>query len=121
VSFDRALASDDVCDLETVGRVTGRPHVVEIWFAADPARDRLYMMSGGRDAADWVKNLRVNDHVRMRLGDLWLSGKAAEIEGGADEPLCRRLLAAKYQGWHDGRPLSRWARNSLPIAIDLVG
>jgi hypothetical protein len=27
------LASQDVCYLKTTGRITGRPHRVEIWFA----------------------------------------------------------------------------------------
>jgi hypothetical protein len=120
MSFDSALADWDVCYLETTGRVTGRAHVVEIWFAAELGSDRIYMMSGGRDAADWVRNIRKNAAVRVRFGDLWLSGSATEIEGAADEPLCRELLAAKYQGWHQGKRLSRWARESLPIAIDLA-
>jgi hypothetical protein len=120
MSFDSALADWDVCYHETTGRVTGRALVVEIWFAADLGCDRIYMMSGGRDAADWVRNIRKNAAVRVRFGDLWLSGSATEIEGAADEPLCRELLAAKYQGWHEGKRLSRWARESLPIAIDLA-
>ena len=120
MTFDRDLADWDVCYLETTGRVTGRVHVVEIWFAADPGRDRIYMMSGGRDAADWLRNIRKNAAVRVRFGDLWLNGTAAEIEGAADEPRCRQLLAAKYQGWREGQRLSRWARESLPIAIDLA-
>jgi deazaflavin-dependent oxidoreductase (nitroreductase family) len=120
MTFDSALADWDVCYLETTGRVTGRAHIVEIWFAAQPGSDRIYMMSGGRDAADWVRNIRRNPTVRVRFGDLWLSGRATEIEGAADEPLCRQSLAAKYQGWREGQRLSRWARESLPIAIDLA-
>ena len=108
-----------VCDLETIGRVSGRPRVVEIWFAADPERDRIYMLSGGRDAAHWVRNIRARREVRVRLGERWLDGIASEIEGGPDETLARRLLGAKYQGWTEGRPLSGWARRSLALAIDL--
>ena len=29
-------------------------------------------------------------------------------------------MAAKYQGWREGRPLSTWAREALCMAIDLV-
>ena len=109
----------NVCDLETIGRVSGRKHVVEIWFAADPDRDRLYMLAGDRDGADWVRNVRRDGRVRVKFERTWLTGRAAVIEGAADEPLCRRLLAAKYQGWREGRPLGSWARDSLPVAIDL--
>jgi deazaflavin-dependent oxidoreductase (nitroreductase family) len=118
--LDAALARLDVCDMETVGRVSGRAHVVEMWFAAHPALDRLYMLSGGRDDADWVRNIRHNGRVRVRIGQRWLAGTAQLIEGDADEQLARRLLAAKYQGWAEGRALSNWARHSLPVAIDLA-
>ena len=119
MTFDRALAKRSVCDLETIGRVTGRAHVVEIWFAADPTRDRLYILAGDRDGADWVRNVRHDGRVRLKFGRTWLNGRAAVIEGEADEPLARRLLAAKYYGWTEGRALGQWARDSLPVAIDL--
>jgi deazaflavin-dependent oxidoreductase (nitroreductase family) len=113
------LARLGVCDLETVGRVTGLPRRVEIWFAADPERDRIYLLSGGRDRAHWVRNVRREPRVRVRFGDRWFEGHATQIDDGPDDALARRLLAAKYQGWVEGRPLSAWARGSLPVAIDL--
>ena len=118
--FDRHMASRSLCDLETIGRVTGRPHVVEMWFAPDQVRDRVYMMAGGRDGTDWVRNVRHDGRVRIRLGRTWLSGNATVIEGTTDEPVARRLLAAKYQGWTEGRTLSEWARRALPVAVDLA-
>ena len=119
--LDARLAQLNVCDLETIGRVSGRQNVVEIWFAPAPERDRLYLLAGDRDRADWVRNVRHDGRVRMKFGRKWLSGVATVIEGAADEPLCRQLLAAKYQGWRHGRPLTSWARDSLPVAVDLEG
>ena len=113
------LTALDVCDLETIGRTSGQARVVEIWFAADPARDRIYFLSGGRDDAHWLRNLRLQAAVRVRLGERWYAGRAEEIEGSADEALARRLLATKYEAWREGRPLSAWARDSLPVALDL--
>jgi deazaflavin-dependent oxidoreductase (nitroreductase family) len=121
LALDPRLARLSVCDLETIGRVTGRSHVVEIWFAADPTRQRLYMLAGGRDQADWTRNVRHDGRVRMRFGRQWLSGSARWIECEADERLARELLAAKYQGWSPGKRLTSWARNSLPVAVDLDG
>lgn len=116
------LSTDDakrsVCRLETIGRTSGRPREIEIWFAADG--DRVYLLSGGRDDAHWVRNLRANPSVRIRVGGRWLSGTAREIEGQPEDPQARQLLAAKYQGWREGRPLSEWAAESLPVAIDLA-
>lgn len=121
MTIDSQLAAQSYCYLETTGRVSGRPHVVEMWFAADPERNRIYMLSGGRDESDWVLNIRHDGRVRLRVGDHTLTGVARWIEDEADDPLARRLLAAKYQGWAEGTRLSGWARNSLPVAVDLEG
>lgn len=106
-----------VCDLETMGRTSGQARVIEIWFAAEG--DRIYLLSGGRDAAHWVRNLQHTPRVRVRLGKRWYVGSARVIEGAPDEQRARELLATKYQGWRAGRRLSQWARESLPVAIDL--
>jgi deazaflavin-dependent oxidoreductase (nitroreductase family) len=115
--ISRDDAERSVCRLETIGRTSGRPREIEIWFAADG--DRIYLLSGGRDDAHWVRNLRVESKVRVRIGRRWLRGVAREIEGEADEVKGRQLLGAKYQGWREGRPLSEWARESLPVRVDL--
>ena len=101
--------------------MSGKPHVVELWFAAaDAVPDRLYFLSGGRDAADWVKNIAADGRVRVAIAGRWFRGSGSLIEGDGDDPHARRLLAAKYQGWRNGRPLSAWARESLPVAVDLA-
>lgn len=110
-------ADDGVCHLQTTGRVTGRPRTIEIWFALEGTR--LYLLAGGRDRAHWVRNLRANPSVRVRLGGRTLDGQAREIEGEPVEGLARRLLAARYQGWREGEPLSEWAAGSLPVEIEL--
>jgi deazaflavin-dependent oxidoreductase (nitroreductase family) len=120
MAIESQLARRSICQLETIGRRTGKPHLIDIWFAADPARDRIYFLSGGRDGADWLLNLRRQPSVRVRIADRWFGGRASEIEDGPDDGLARRLLGAKYQAWTPGRRLSSWARNSLPVAVDLL-
>lgn len=117
--IDATDAARSVCRLETVGRRTGEPRELEIWFAAED--DRVYLLSGGRDRAHWVRNLRENPAVRLRFGDRWLPGTARTIDDPSDpaDRAAREALAAKYQGWRPGRPLSAWARESLPVVIDL--
>ena len=54
------------CYLTTTGRVSGRPHTIEIWFAL---QDRtLYLLSGGVDRSDWVRNLIRHPAGTVRLG-----------------------------------------------------
>lgn len=110
-----AHADDGVCHLQTIGRTSGRPRTIEIWFATDGSR--IYLLAGGRDRAHWVRNLRVEPRVRVRIGGQTIGGRAAVIEGSDRDALARRLLAAKYQRWQPGAPLSRWAASSLPVEI----
>ena len=113
-----SLDSTRLCYLETTGRVSGKAHEIEIWFAAGPG-NRIYMLAGGRSRSDWVKNLKRHPEVRVRIGDRTYNGTATIIEHSAEDQDARRALAAKYQGWSAGASLSNWARTSLPIAIDL--
>lgn len=108
-------AADSFCHLQTVGRSSGRPRTIEIWFATDG--ESLYMLAGGRERAHWVRNLRVEPRVRIRIGGRTIDGRARVIEGEPGEAQARRLLAAKYQGWTEGAPLSAWAAGSLPVEI----
>jgi F420H(2)-dependent quinone reductase len=77
VALDPLLARQSMCYLQTTGRVTRLPRVVEIWFAADPVRDRIYILSGGRDDAHWVRNARRDPAVRVRIGGSTFSGRVS--------------------------------------------
>jgi hypothetical protein len=90
-----------------------------MWFAADPQEGRIFVLSGGRDSSDWVLNLRANARVRVRIGGRTFAGQAREVEGTPSELHARHLVGGKYGYWREGAPLTGWARNSLPIAIDL--
>jgi deazaflavin-dependent oxidoreductase (nitroreductase family) len=107
----------DFCYLTTTGRRTGLARTIEIWFALEG--DVLYMLSGGADSSDWVKNLLHDPRVSVRLGSQTRRGKARVVEEPEEDLRARRLLAAKYQGWREGRRLSGWARTALPVAVDL--
>jgi deazaflavin-dependent oxidoreductase (nitroreductase family) len=109
-------ADDSFCYLTTMGRRTGRPHTIEIWFAVDGGR--LYMLSGGRNRSHWVRNLQAQPPVQVRLGQETHSGIARVVDDPAEDALARRLLAAKYQGWREGTPLSGWAQTALPVAVE---
>ena len=115
------VAGQAVCELETIGRRTGQPRPIEIWFAADPARDRIYILAGGRESSQWVRNIQANPAVRVRIAGQWFSGTATTIEGQPDELDARHLVGAKYGYWRTGTELRGWARDSLPVAVDLEG
>ena len=89
-----------------------------MWFALRGAT--LYFLAGGGATAHWVRNSLAAGHLNVRLGSGTYAGTPRAIEPGTTEDGdARRMLAAKYQGWSEGRPLSRWARESFAIAVDL--
>ena len=109
-------AAEPYCYVTTTGRRTGRPHTIEIWFAAHDGR--VYMLSGGRDRADWVRNLQADPRVQVRLRGETRAGTARVVRGGtAEDALARRLLVAKYAGEEEGS-LEDWGRTALPVAVD---
>jgi deazaflavin-dependent oxidoreductase (nitroreductase family) len=112
-----ANADLDFCYLTTTGRKSGLGRTVEIWFSL--VGDTLYLLSGGRDEADWVRNLLRSPQVKVRLGDLTRTGLARIVEAPDEDARARRLLDAKYMGWAEGKRLSGWARTALPVAVDL--
>lgn len=111
------LAKEQYCYVTTRGRRTGNPHEIEIWFGIQGGR--LYLLSGGGDRSDWVKNLRHDPHVTVRIKERLFDGLAQPVSDAEEDWNARHLLAAKYQGWHVGRALSEWARTSLVVGIGL--
>ena len=112
----RAAADEAYAYVTTTGRVTGAPHEIEIWFAADGAT--VYLLSGGRDGADWVRNLRRDARVTVRIADRTVAGTARVVS--ADDPedgVARQLVWRRYTTAE--RDLTHWRDTALPIAVDL--
>jgi deazaflavin-dependent oxidoreductase (nitroreductase family) len=120
--FDPALAGESYCYLTTTGRVTGDPHTIEIWFGMPPGGgSALYLLSGGGDRSDWVRNILSNPSVTLRIGSRQadaVTATARVVPAGDEDESARRLLAAKYQGWDESKSMSSWARTALCIAVE---
>jgi deazaflavin-dependent oxidoreductase (nitroreductase family) len=108
---------DDFCYLTTRGRRTGRPHEIEIWFAL--AGRTLYLLSGGGDRSDWVRNLGAEPAVTMRVRDTTYTATARVVHDAEESERGRDLVFEKYQPRYSGS-LERWRRESLLIAIDVT-
>ncbi len=110
------LVGKDFCYVTTKGRKTGQPHDIEIWFALNGST--LYMLSGGRDRSDWVKNIRAHPEVRVRIGSHEFAGQARVVKDPKEDGLARRLLLQKYSSGYAG-DLTGWGRTALAVAVDL--
>ncbi len=111
-----AINEEDFCYLTTTGRITGRSHTVEIWFAIQG--QALYILSGGGDRSDWVKNTLRQPRVTIRIEQTTLSAHARLIQDAEEDALARKLLFDKYNA--PDEDLEEWARTSLPVAFDLI-
>jgi deazaflavin-dependent oxidoreductase (nitroreductase family) len=110
------LGDENYCYLTTIGRVSGEPREIEIWFGLDGST--LYMLSGGRDRSDWVKNLIREPEVGVRLGDQIFGGRARIVTNRDEDARARYLLLEKYSPGYSG-DLSEWGETALPVAVDL--
>ena len=111
-----SLKDQDYCYLTTTGRVSGRPHEIEIWFGA---RNNTFYLLSGSGKSDWVKNLRKNPAVTVRIAKHTFAGTARIVNDKEEDTVARYLLAEKYQEWEEDKTLSAWARTELPVAIDV--
>jgi deazaflavin-dependent oxidoreductase (nitroreductase family) len=106
----------DYCYLTTTGRVSGAPHRIEIWFALQG--ETVFLLSGGVERSDWVRNLMISPEVGLELGDRRRTTRARVVEPGTDEDaLARRLLFDKYTA-RGNTDLKEWAATALAVAID---
>lgn len=112
------LGDLDYCYLTTKGRRTGSPHTIEIWFALH--RGVVYVLSGGGDGSDWVRNLQTHPTVGLRLGDRDMICRARVVADPDEDALARDLLLEKYAPRQTG-DLTAWGNTALPIAIELPG
>jgi deazaflavin-dependent oxidoreductase (nitroreductase family) len=100
--------------LTTIGRRSGRPRRIEIWFTRHASAYYLVAEHGRR--SQWVQNLAADPAVRARVGARSFRAHARVVDPVAERDLVRavrHLSEAKY-GWGDGlvvelRPVRRAA------------
>ncbi len=105
---------EEYCYLTTRGRVTGKPHEIEIWFVVH--ENALYLMSGGMDRSDWVKNLLKEPKVTLRVAGQTFPAVASLLDDKLIEQEVRMKMAIKYNELEE-RGLSKWARTALVVGF----
>lgn len=115
-SWPARWAHEPFAYLTTTGRRTGSPHRIEIWFATE--NGRVYLLAGGRERADWVRNLRANPRVTVELGGEARIGLARVPPAGtAADQRARELLIDKYR---KGDGLDAWGRAALLVVVEFA-
>jgi deazaflavin-dependent oxidoreductase (nitroreductase family) len=103
---DAAPPTDEPVDqflyLTTVGRKSGLPRQIEIWYVA--LNGCYYLVSELRERAQWVQNLRAEPRVGVRLGR-WTGAGVGRVVDPAAEPELAASVTARFDekyGWSDG-------------------
>lgn len=113
-----------VLNLTTTGRVTGKPHTVELWFAYHVKAKAVYLLAyPGPDGpgTDWYRNALAHPQVTLAVRGETLSGVATPAPAAdreAVEGRLRDLFVKKY-----GRAtVSYWYGDAprLPLKIEIA-
>jgi deazaflavin-dependent oxidoreductase (nitroreductase family) len=80
--------------LTVVGRKSGKPHTVKIWFAAE--NGKVFVTSARGMDAQWVKNLRKTPAVTVKIGETTFQGTAVWREDDKVRTEVIPLFLRKY-------------------------
>jgi len=121
VSWLHDHAEIECCDVVTTGRISGRPHEIEIWFGV--MGGAMYLISGNGPGADWYRNMLAHPDVLVKLAGEERVGSARDVIDPDERRRCGDLMGDKYR-W-DGDPsigLTRqaWCYEVPAIAIEFT-
>jgi deazaflavin-dependent oxidoreductase (nitroreductase family) len=119
VSWLRDLADLDCCDVATIGRRSGSPHEIEIWFGV--IGDVMYLISGNGPSADWYRNALANPEVSVRLAGQLHQGLARPVIDVEERRAVGDLMGAKYPWNGDpsiGLTFEAWCYDVPALAIE---
>src|SRR5215813_8209359 len=116
------FADKKVLYLTTIGRTTCLPRQIEIWFVV--YRDHFYLLAETGEAAAWVKNIRCNPEVGVRIAERQI-GAMARVLSREPTASCGisslQLPIANMDGGTGCRRLDIMAQKRFDHRIHLVG
>jgi deazaflavin-dependent oxidoreductase (nitroreductase family) len=91
--------------LTTIGRRTGLPREIEIWFVE--SEGKLYLLAEKFHEANWVQNIERNPRVKVRLDGREMEATARVLDPLRDPALWELAqdLGRKKYGWGEGLPV----------------
>jgi len=113
-----SLKDEEYCYVTTTGRVTGKPHRIEIWFGLN--NNTIYLLSGNKERSDWVKNMLKDSSVTVKIARKTFKAAARIVTDEQEAMMARNMLADKYHERKANGSLGTWARTALPVAMDLM-
>src|SRR5215510_12080477 len=105
MQIENHSAGDTYLYLTTIGRISGEPREIEIWFVE--SNDNFYILAEHFHNAQWVKNIKQNPRVHVRIGDREFDATARPLDEHRDRDasLTAQRLASEKYGWGEGLPV----------------
>jgi deazaflavin-dependent oxidoreductase (nitroreductase family) len=97
--------------LETTGRVSGQPRRTPI--GGRRVGDVFWFVSMNGETADYARNIKADNKIRIRLRGRWYTGRAYLLPG--DDPIARNAQLS----WVNRTANSRLGSELLTIRVDL--
>ena len=96
------IEEEEFLYLTTTGRRSGMPREIEIWFTQ--VDDRYYVIAEHGARAQWVRNIRAESRVRVRVGEARVAAVGRVVDAGAEPDLHAAVEARSREkyGWGDG-------------------
>lgn len=121
-SIRYALENDEIIDITTIGRKSGRPRRIEIWFRN--LNGRVYI-TGTPGTRDWYANLLQNPRFTFHLKESIQADLPAYARPVTDLEERKNILSSPKMSWYhqqvnsvdeliDGSPL-------VEVVFDITG
>lgn len=88
------VADESTLEITTTGRKSGKPRTKPIWFIYD--QGALYIQSGQDGKTHWYRNLQKTPQMRLKIGQLTLTGRAQFVTDTATSERVHDLFRSKY-------------------------
>jgi deazaflavin-dependent oxidoreductase (nitroreductase family) len=89
----RRLSGKKTLVLTHIGRKTGKPHTVTIWFVLDG--DRFYIGTANVNR-QWVRNVQKTPMVKLSMGDENFQGTARFLSDRTEHERAMAAIRRKY-------------------------
>jgi deazaflavin-dependent oxidoreductase (nitroreductase family) len=103
--FD-TLPHGNVLYLTTVGRKTGKPRTIEIWFVI--SQRRIYLLAERGLKAHWVRNIQANPEVTLQIDQRRFKARGYILDDARDRQEWQVVadLSRRKYGWGEGLPVA---------------
>src|SRR5262245_3170242 len=115
-AIERALKTDHLIDMTTIGKQTGKPHKVEIAFHNF---DGLLYITGTPGTRDWYANLLAEPRFTFHLKQSTQADIPARAIPITDEATRRQILSKVVVKWNKQAELEAFIRSSPLVEVQL--